>query len=75
MILQRMGQVERVVIIGDYAKGIDSGTIQVILVGSDLNADYIEQLVIKIEKEIKRKVVLQITNEHDGEGLIIYETI
>jgi replication fork clamp-binding protein CrfC len=75
MILERMGHVESVLIIGDYAKGIDSGTIQVVLVGSNLNSDYIEQLVIKIEKEIKRKVQFQITKKHDGQGLIIYESI
>jgi hypothetical protein len=47
----------------------------VVLVGSNLNSDYIEQLVIKIEKEIKRKVQFQITEKHDGQGLIIYESI
>lgn len=73
MILQRMGSIERVVIVGDYAKGIDSGTIKVVLVGNDLNSDYIEQLSFKIEKEIKRKVHFLITNKHDGLGLIIYE--
>ena len=73
MILQRMGSIERVVIIGDYAKGIDSGTIKVVLVGNELNSDYIEQLAFKIEKEIKRKVHFLITNKHDGLGLIIYE--
>jgi len=73
MILQRMGTVENVVLIGDYAKGIDSGTIEVVLVGKDLNSEYIEQLMVKIEKEIKRKVSFQITDQHNGEGLIIYE--
>ena len=73
MILQRMGSIERVVIIGDYAKGIDSGTIKVVLVGNELNSDYIEQLAFKIENEIKRKVHFLITNKHDGLGLIIYE--
>jgi hypothetical protein len=74
-ILQRMGHVESVVIVGDYAKGIDSGTIEVVLVGHDLNADYIEQLVLKIENEISRKVHLRITERNEGEGLVIYDTI
>lgn len=74
-ILQRMGHVESVVIVGDYAKGIDSGTIEVVLVGHDLNADYIEQLVIKIENEISRKVHFRITDRNEGEGLVIYDTI
>lgn len=72
LILQRMGQVELVVLIGDYAKGIDSGTIEVVLVGKDLNSEYIEQLMVKIEHEIKRRVRFHITDKHDGQGLIIY---
>jgi len=70
-----MGHVESVVIVGDYAKGIDNGTIEVVLVGHDLNADYIEQLVLKIENEISRKVHLRITERNEGEGLVIYDTI
>lgn len=72
-ILERVGHIERVVIVGDYAKGIDSGTIDVVLIGSDLNADYIEQLIFKIEKEIRRKVRLRITDTDETQGLIIYE--
>ncbi len=72
-ILERVGRIERVIIVGDYAKGIDSGTIEVVLVGSDLNADYVEQLVSKIEKEIRRKVLFRITDADDAQGLIIYE--
>lgn len=73
MILQRMGNIEKVVLIGDYAQGKDSGTIEVILVGNHLNSDYIDQLGTKVEKEIKRKVNFQIMEMHDGQGLIIYE--
>jgi predicted transcriptional regulator len=73
MILQRMGNIQKVVIIGDYANGNDSGIIEVILVGNELNSEYIDQLGFKIENEIKRKVKFFITGEHNGEGLVIYE--
>lgn len=56
MILERMGIVNQIIVLGDYAKGIDSGTIDVLIVGLELNEDYIDQLAIKIEQEIKRKV-------------------
>ena len=45
-VLERMGNVEKIIIIGDYAKGIDSGNIELILVGKDLNFNYINQLNI-----------------------------
>jgi hypothetical protein len=73
IILQRMGTVEKVVIIGDYADGKDSGTIEVILVGDTLDMAYIDQLGSKIENEIKRKVRFFVRAAHDGEGLLIYE--
>ena len=73
MILQRMGNIEKVVIIGDYANGNDSGTIEVILVGNELDTEYIDQLGSKIENEIKRKVKFLIQREHDGKGLVVYE--
>ena len=55
-VLERMGNVEFIALVGDYAKGIDSGNIEVFLVGNDLNFNYISQLEDKIENLIGRKV-------------------
>lgn len=73
LILERMGAVKKIIVIGDYANGIDSGTIEVIVIGDDLNTEYIIQLSGKIEKEIKRKVQFYMTQKHGGAGLVIYE--
>ncbi len=37
IVLERMGDVEQIILIGNYAKGIDSGKIEIIIVGQDLN--------------------------------------
>ena len=47
---------EKIALLGDYAKGIDSGDIEVFLVGKNLNTEYISNLELKIEKLINRKV-------------------
>lgn len=73
MVLERMGSVHRVFIIGDYVKGIDSGRIEVVLEGDDLNEEYIKQLSNKIEMEIQKKVVFYLTNKHDNSGLLVFE--
>lgn len=73
MILGRMGVVNRIIIIGDYANGNDSGTIEVVVVGEALDAEYIDQLAGKIGGEIHRKVQFLITQEYSGKGLVIYE--
>ena len=73
MVLDRMGAVKKIVVIGDYAKGIDSGSIEVIILGDNLNLDYIEQLALKIEKKIKRKVCFFTVDQNEESGLVIYE--
>jgi hypothetical protein len=73
MILSRMGRVQNVIVIGDYANGKDSGVIEVVLVGKELNEDYIDQLSVKIENEIKRKVKFHVVEYYNKDGLIIYE--
>lgn len=72
-ILQRMGTVQKIIVIGDYANGNDMGVIDVILVGKELKLDYIAKLAIKIEKEINRKVNFGVLEDYTGEGLILYE--
>ena len=43
-VLDRMGNVREIILVGDYAKGNDTGLIEVFLIGKDLNMDYINQL-------------------------------
>ena len=55
-VLEKMGSVDKIILVGDYAKGIDSGTIEIFLIGKNLNTEYISNLENKIEKLINRKV-------------------
>lgn len=73
LVLDRMGAVNRVFIIGDYAKGIDSGTIEVVLEGNQLNQEYIINLSQRIELEIHKKVIFHLTSLYDKGGLLVYE--
>ena len=43
-VIERMGNVKKIILIEDYAKGIDSKNIEVVLVGQYLNFEYISQL-------------------------------
>ena len=72
-IIHRMGSVKKIVLVGDYANGKDSGIIEVILIGDELKMEYIAQLSDKIEKEIKRKVSFTSLSSFDGNGLVLYE--
>jgi hypothetical protein len=73
MVVDKIGNVNRVFIIADYAKGIDSGKIEVVLEGDNFDEDYIKQLALKIEKVIQKKVYLYTTVLHDNSGLLLFE--
>ena len=73
-VLKRMGNVSRIFVIGNYAQGIDSGTIEIIIEGPKLNNEYLFQLIPKIENAINKKVIIQTTTNFSGKGLLIFES-
>ena len=64
IVLERMGDVEQIILIGNYAKGTDSGKIEIIIVGQDLNTSYVQNLEEKLEKLISRKVAFFLSASH-----------
>ncbi len=73
-VLERMGHVKQIILVGDYAKGLDSGKIEVFLIGDNLDMEYIAQLEEKIEKLIKRKVSFYLANKFlsDQQNIILF---
>ena len=71
-VLDNLGDVRSVAIVGDYAKGIDSGLIEVLLLGNKINTDYVKDLSIKIENKITRKVSFKIIEVLPKGSLVIY---
>ena len=70
-IVKRIGDVQKIILIGDYARGIDSGLIEVLLVANDINREYISELEKKLKNKIGRKVVFSM--ESDEEGILLYD--
>ena len=54
-VLERMGDLDQIILVGDYAKGNDSGLIEVFLIGQAFNMEYIAQLEDKIERSNRKK--------------------
>jgi len=75
-VLERMGPVEKILLIGDYAEGHDSGTIDVVLIGKTLNTEYIEALEQKIEDVIDRKVNFYLASKPNPNqsSILLYES-
>ena len=76
VVLDRMGNVQHILLIGDYAKGVDSGNIEVFLIGQDLNMEYIAQLEEKIEDLIGRKISFYLAFKFlaDREHIVLFNS-
>jgi hypothetical protein len=74
-VYDKIGDVKKIMIIGDYAKGIDSGLIEILIVGDNINKEYLDFISPRIEKKIKRKVSFFVSNKSlKQKSLTIFET-
>ncbi|GAA0880926.1 helix-turn-helix domain-containing protein [Algoriphagus jejuensis] len=75
-ILERMGEVEQVILIGDIARGSDTGTIDVLVTGDSLNEDYFHHLTKRLEQLIDRKVIFNLSDgRFSSDGLILFDRL
>ena len=74
-VLDRMGKIKKIILVGDYANGVDSGKIEIFLVGENLDMDYISNIEFKVEKLISRKISFYLTNKFLGDqpNIILYQ--
>ena len=54
-VIKRLGDVEKVYLVGKFARGLDSEIIDLVFVGK-INRNYLLELVEKVELKIKKKV-------------------
>ena len=50
-ILTNIGEIEKIILLGDYAKGLDTGIIDVLIIGKNINKNYLDEIHLKIEKK------------------------
>jgi hypothetical protein len=55
-VVEKLGDVEEAYITGDFAIGKDGQTIDILLIGSNLNKDFLHRLIDKAESLINRKI-------------------
>ena len=74
-VLDRMGKIKKIILVGDYANGVDSGIIEIFLIGENLDMDYISNIELKVEKLIGRKISFYLTNKFLGDqpNIILYQ--
>ncbi|MCB0283063.1 MAG: ArsR family transcriptional regulator [Calditrichae bacterium] len=68
-IIKKLGSIDLAFIRGDYATGKDSGLIDLVLVGEQINTQEMERVRQKTEALIDRKIAVLILTPSEFEGL------
>ncbi len=68
-IISKLGNVNDVYVVGKFAQGIDSEVIDLLLVGNDINREYLVRLSTKAEKLIKRKIRYLVYSQKEFIGI------
>ena len=71
--MERMGDSQTISLVGDYAKGIDNGKIEIMICGRQFNHDCLIGLSKKIEDQIDRFLTTSVSKKVPKEGIILYE--
>ncbi|MGE8377174.1 MAG: ArsR family transcriptional regulator [Sphingobacterium sp.] len=70
-VLEKAGDVEEVALLGDYARGVDSGHIEILVKGDNLDKDYLLQASIKAGTIVDKKVTVYTSFPHSILGKIV----
>ena len=62
-VYNKIGDVKKIMVLGDYAQGIDSGVIEILIIGDCIDKKYLDFIAPKIEKKIQRKVNFFVSNK------------
>tara|TARA_Y100001958_G_C20682202_1_gene196448 strand:- start:1 stop:507 length:507 start_codon:yes stop_codon:yes gene_type:complete len=73
-IIHSVKDLKKVYLVGDYAKGIDSGFIKILIDGDIIDSDYINEVIKKTELKINRKVKIITKIDPFDDKLLIYES-
>ena len=72
-VIKRIGDVDKIALTGEYAKGIDSGIVEIIINGTNVNNDYLERIKPKIKKKIGREVTFLLNKNLDSNSIILFK--
>ncbi len=70
-VIHRLGNLSSVYLIGDFARGKDSPVIELIIVGKDLDREYLVRKVVQAEKIVGRKVSYFILEPSEAENYLL----
>ena len=73
-IIKSVSDLKKVYLVGDYANGIDSGFIKILIDGNIIDQGYINEVIKKTEIKINRKIIIINHIDPFENKLLIYES-
>ncbi|WP_286754116.1 MULTISPECIES: ArsR family transcriptional regulator [Sphingobacterium] len=73
-ILQQAGDIQEVSLIGDHAAGVDSGKIDVLILGENLNQAYLLLLADKVGEKLKREIGICFNSLDKKRKIVLFES-
>lgn len=82
-VVHQVGKLKAVYLIGNYARGVDAGKVEFLLIGKPLDEEYLHKLVQKGQKLVKRAISFEVMEEEEwhrnkdlqAEGLLLWSSI
>jgi len=70
-VIHRLGNLLCVYLTGDFARGMDSQVIELILVGADIDREYLARKIVQAEEMVGRKVSYIVLEPGEAEGYLV----
>ncbi len=64
-VVSKLGEPEKVWLVGNFARGLDSNIIELLILGN-VNKDYLDELSIRVEETIHRKLNIKLISIEDS---------
>ena len=68
-VIERLGNLEAAYLSGDYARGQDTGVIDMLLIG-DIDKEQLDDVIVKTERYIKRKIRPLVLTQNEFDQLL-----
>ena len=73
-VISKIGNIEKIILLGDYSRGLDTGLIEILIVGKNIDSNYLDFIRPKVEVKIKRKINFLISSTGTAQdGLTVFE--
>lgn len=69
-LVEKLGTVKKAYIVGNLAMGLDTDMIELVLVGTCLDFEYLEELRLKAERMIKRSIHCVVIRNNDAKSYL-----